>query len=526
MTRHFVFFQLNDRTHKLSSTSEHDVEMALSTISRVSNLLRRVVPRGSSSPRAVAATKREYDYVIVGAGSAGCVLANELSADGSSVLLLEAGGWDWNPLVHIPAGVYSVFKDPSINWNMESEPEPSAGDRRIELPRGKVLGGSSSINACVYMRGHPRDYDRWAAEHALPEWSFDHVLPYFKRCETSDRGESDYRGGSGRLSVTQGKMDNPLYEALLEAGAQSGQGVSDDLNGYRPEGVARLDRTTTPAGRRSSAADAHLFPALARENLDLVTGAEVAGVVMEGGKAVGVRVLSGDGIEGGSGRLSLSSDDVVEIRASKCVVLSAGSIKTPQLLMLSGIGDRKELEEHGISCAVHLPGVGGNLQDHACINTAYHFKEGGDKHASLAHLSQPWHKVGAGAQWILTGGGPAASNIWEGGGLVYGQHGGFDANGEDSIDAPNLQYHFCPVFSSYDGAELSLVPGFQMQVDQLRPFSRGRVSLRSADPRAVSSPPFALSLSFFFSLSFFSVSVKVLVILPLLPATAMRSCYT
>jgi len=204
-------------------------------------LLRRMLPP------AARALEREYDYVIVGAGSAGCLLANELSAGGSEqVLLLEAGGWDWNPFIHIPAGVYQVFKDPSINWNLESEPEPACQGRRIELPRGKVVGGSSAINAMVYMRGHPLDYDGWAAQ-GLPGWAFAHCLPYFKRCETSDRGASEYRGGSGRLQVTQGNLSNPMYSALLEAGAQSGQGTSPDLNGHKP-GTAAVN-TNVHTGR-------------------------------------------------------------------------------------------------------------------------------------------------------------------------------------------------------------------------------------------------------------------------------------
>ncbi|MGI9310400.1 MAG: GMC family oxidoreductase N-terminal domain-containing protein, partial [bacterium] len=192
-------------------------------------------------------SKRErqaWDYIILGAGSAGCVLANRLSESGAdSVLLLEAGPMDRKLLIHIPAGVYSVYKDPSINWNYAAEAEAGCDGRRIELPRGKVVGGSSSINAMVYMRGHPLDYDRWAAQFNLPRWRYRDCLPYFKRCESSDRGENDWRGGAGPLGVTRGALDNPLFDALMEAGAQSGQGNSDDLNGYKPEGIARLDRT-------------------------------------------------------------------------------------------------------------------------------------------------------------------------------------------------------------------------------------------------------------------------------------------
>ena len=245
---------------------------------------------GRRSP--LAALQSEYDYIIVGAGSAGCLLANELSECGTKqVLLLEAGGWDWNPLIHIPAGVYSVFKTPSLNWNMETEPEPECDGRRIELPRGKVVGGSSAINAMIYMRGHPLDYDGWARDFYLPDWSFDRCLPYFKRCETSDRGDSAYRGRTGRLKVTKGQLANPLYDAFIEAGRTSGQGYSDDLNGRDPSGVARFCRTISADGNRSSAAEAHLHPALARPNLTVATGQLVSRVQLEGGRAIGVQLV-------------------------------------------------------------------------------------------------------------------------------------------------------------------------------------------------------------------------------------------
>ena len=421
----------------------------------------------SMVPPTQQALEKEYDYIIVGAGSAGCVLANELSADPSKqVLLLEAGGWDWNPLIHIPAGVYSVFKDPSVNWNMTSDPEPFANNRRIELPRGKVVGGSSAINAMVYMRGHAMDYDRWRDKHGLEDWGFEDVLPYFRKGETSDRGASEFRGGDGRLHVTQGTMQNPMYDALLQAGASSGQGVSADLNGYQPEGLARMDRTATPEGRRCSAADAHLRPALGRPNLTLATRQDVHKVTLEGSRATGVQLVGGGAI-----------------RARESVVLSAGSIKSPQILMLSGIGPRAHLAEHGIETRVHLPGVGANLQDHACINTAYHCT---DKHAShsLAYLDKPWHKAHVGARYLLGLDSPCSSNVWEAGGLVFGQQHGH-------LPHPNLQYHFTPVYAKYRGeSDLQLLPGFQMQVDQLRPHSRGAVRLSSSDPLAAPSSRF------------------------------------
>ena len=458
----------------------------------IARLASRVVPPLKKSRIPLSTT---YDYVIIGAGSAGCILANELSKCGqNTVLLLEAGGWDMNPLIHIPAGVYSVFKDESINWNYKSEPEPHAGGRCIELPRGKVIGGSSAINAMVYMRGIPQDYDRWSNEHNLSEWTYADCLPYFKKCETSDRGSSDYRGGTGRLQVTKGNMQNPLYEAFLEAGETSGQGTSDDLNGHKPEGLARLDRTASPDGRRCSSADAHLMPALGRDNLELTTGATVSRLLLDGKRVLGVEIGSGSGSSGSSGRSGNSGGHRIE--ASKEVIVCAGAIKSPQLLLLSGIGPLEHLQDVGIECLHELNGVGQNLQDHACIVTQYHSTLE-TVHHSLSHLSKPHHKMAAGAQWLLNGSGAASSNIWEGGGLVYGK--GYrerleserrsesdsesTGSSEIMVDGPNLQYHFCPVFSDYDeNAELTLYPGFQMQIDCLRPASRGSVTLQSSNP--------------------------------------------
>ena len=324
------------------------------------------------------------------------------------------------------------------------------------------------------------DYDAWARDFDLATNGRSTTFSYFKSTETSDCGASAYRGGEGRLQVTKGNMDNPLFEALMLAGDQSGQGTSDDLNGYKPEGIARLDRTATPDGRRCSAADAHLMLALVgssssdHPNLELVTGAAVDRIVMDSStgsseddsslRAVGVKLRGG-----------------AVIRASESVLICAGAIKSPQLLMLSGIGPRKHLEDVGVTCRHNLPGVGQNLQDHACIVTAYHSTPA-TVHHSLSHLSRPLHKLMAGAQWLLDGTGHAASNIWEGGGLVYGRQyaeqlgkdgggalkGGRSSNSSSSsssstsdsinldsgsgpLPAPNLQFKFCPVFSEYSG---------------------------------------------------------------------------
>jgi len=396
-----------------------------------------------------------YDYVIVGAGSAGCVLANRLSEDPDvSVLLLEAGPMDSDLFIQIPAGIYRVYKDRRINWNYLTENQVELHDRPIDMPRGKVVGGSSSINSMVYMRGHPLDFDNWADAYDLPQWRFANCLPYFKAGESSDRGANEWRGADGPLGVTRGRLENPLFDAFLEAGLQSGQGQSDDLNGYKPEGLARFD-ATRKNGRRCSAAAAHLHPALQRPNLRLETDALVHRVTVQGSRATGL--------------VYECRGELRSVVTEREVILCGGSINSPQLLMLSGIGPSGHLREMGIEPVIDLPGVGQNLQDHASVIVSYACT----KPVTIHRLGNPLNKMWAGLRWMVNRSGPATSNIWEAGGLV---------RGNADVSYPNLQYHFGPIGVAYEGQQIQLSQAFSLYIDQLRPTSRGTIELASANP--------------------------------------------
>jgi choline dehydrogenase len=397
-----------------------------------------------------------FDYIVVGAGSAGCVLAHRLSEDPDArVLLLEAGPLDhpWAWQLHMPAALAYPLKNRRYNWGYWSEPEPYMDGRRIYCPRGRVLGGSSSINGMAYVRGHARDYDRWA-ESGLRGWDYAHVLPYFKRAEARAHGGDEYRGDDGPLHVRAGACRNPLYGAFIEAGRQAGYPLTADMNGYQQEGFGPMDMTVR-AGRRWSTARAYLDPARRRPNLTVRTGALTQRVRFEGTRAVGVDYTRR--------RRELT------VRAEREVILAGGAINSPQLLMLSGVGDGYHLGAHGLPVVAHLPGVGENLQDHLEI----YVQHACTRPISLYDTQKPWNKLRIGLEWILLKRGPGATSHFEAGAFIRSRPG---------VEHPDLQYHFLPIAMNYDGSDPQQTHGFQAHVGPMRPTSVGRVRLRSADP--------------------------------------------
>ena len=395
-----------------------------------------------------------FDYIIVGAGSAGCVLADRLTEDGrSSVLVLEYGGSDRSIFIQMPAALSIPMNSKTYNWGYESEPEPHLDGRRISCPRGKVLGGSSSINGMVYARGNPLDFERWEEEGAKG-WGFRDVLPYFRRAETFAGGADAYRGGEGPLATARGRKSNPLYDAFIEAGRQAGYAVCADLNGERQEGFGALDMTVR-AGVRASAANAYLRPAMKRPNLSVLTRALVTRIAFEGRRAIGAHYRRG-------GREHMA-------KARREVILCGGPINSPQLLKLSGVGPAQELRSLGIDVVADRPGVGENLQDHLELTVQVASRQP----ITLFSYTGLLGRALVGAEWLMRGRGLGASNHFEAGGFIRSRAG---------VRYPDIQFHFLPMAVAYDGSALAREHGFQAHVGPMRSKSCGSVRLKSADP--------------------------------------------
>ncbi|MFB4281145.1 choline dehydrogenase [Nonomuraea sp. MTCD27] len=395
-----------------------------------------------------------FDFVIVGGGSAGCALANRLSADPStSVLVLEAGRPDylWDVFIHMPAALMFPIGSRFYDWKYESEPEPHMNGRRIYHARGKVLGGSSSINGMIFQRGNPLDYERWAADPGMKHWDYAHCLPYFKRMENclADPGTT-FRGGDGPLKLERGPARGPLFEAFFEAVQQAGHPLTDDVNGYRQEGFAAFDRNVH-RGRRLSAARAYLHPVRHRPNLKVRTRALVEKVLFEGTRAVGV-MCGGERIEAAE------------------VILCGGAINTPQLLQLSGVGPRAVLEPLGVEVVHDLPGVGENLQDHLEVYVQHACRQPVSQQPSLAL----WRRPFIGADWLFRRRGPGATNHFEAGGFI---------RSNDEVAYPNLMFHFLPIAVRYDGSAPAGGHGYQVHIGPMYSDARGSVRITSTDPR-------------------------------------------
>ncbi|SHF63455.1 choline dehydrogenase [Jatrophihabitans endophyticus] len=408
----------------------------------------------------MTAASGRYTYVVVGGGSAGCALANRLSADPANrVLVLEAGRRDyrWDVFIHMPAALTYPIGNRFYDWKYESEPEPHMNGRRVYHARGKVLGGSSSINGMIFQRGNPMDYERWGADPGMATWDYAHCLPYFKRMEDCLAAEPDdpFRGHGGPLTLERGPATNPLFQAFFDATVQAGYPRTTDVNGARQEGFTAFDRNVR-RGRRWSAARAYLHPVLDRPNLELVTGAHVTKIRFDGTRATGVEYLR------------RRRHETVD---AETVVLCGGAVNTPQLLQLSGIGNAAELGALGITPRVDLPGVGENMQDHLEVYIQYACTQP----VSMQRYLQHRYKLPVGAQWLFLRSGPGATNHFEGGGF---------ARSNDDERYPNLMFHFLPVAVRYDGSAPAGGEGYQVHIGPMFSDSRGSVKITSTDPRA------------------------------------------